>query len=44
VPADIIITVTRFESPGGCETEEEPVGSVFLDALINDGKWKTFFL
>lgn len=41
IPADIILAVTGLASPGGSETEEKPVGTIFVHAIINDHAWKT---
>lgn len=34
IPADIYVTVTGLTTPGGSETEEKPVGTMFVFALI----------
>lgn len=34
--ADIIVAVTGLTKPGGSETEEKPVGSMFVSILYND--------
>ncbi|TWR31531.1 nicotinamide-nucleotide amidohydrolase family protein [Mucilaginibacter pallidiroseus] len=36
INADIYVTVTGLTTPGGSETEEKPVGTMFVFALIND--------
>lgn len=41
IPADIIVAVTGLASPGGSETEEKPVGTMFVHAIIKDKAWKT---
>jgi len=35
IPADIYMTVTGLTTPGGSETPEKPVGTLFVFALIN---------
>ncbi|MBB5394738.1 CinA family protein [Mucilaginibacter sp. AK015] len=35
IPSDIQVTVTGLTSPGGSETPEKPVGTMFVFALIN---------
>lgn len=35
IPADIYVTVTGLTTPGGSETPEKPVGTIFVSALIN---------
>lgn len=37
IPADIYVTVTGLTTPGGSETPEKPVGTMFVFALINGG-------
>lgn len=34
IPADIYVTVTGLTTPGGSETPEKPVGTMFVFALI----------
>jgi len=41
IPADIILSVTGLASPGGSETEEKPVGTMFVHAIIKNKGWKT---
>ena len=41
IPADIIVAVTGLASPGGSETEEKPVGTMFVHAIVKDKAWKT---
>lgn len=36
IPADIHVTVTGLTTPGGSETAEKPVGTMFIFALINE--------
>jgi nicotinamide-nucleotide amidase len=43
IPADIIIAVTGLASAGGTETEEKPVGSMFVHGIIGDRSWKSSF-
>jgi nicotinamide-nucleotide amidase len=35
IPADIHVTVTGLTTPGGSETQEKPVGTMFVFALIH---------
>jgi nicotinamide-nucleotide amidase len=35
IPSDIQVTVTGLTTPGGSETAEKPVGTMFVVALIN---------
>ena len=35
IPADIYVTVTGLTTPGGSETPEKPVGTMFVFVLIN---------
>jgi nicotinamide-nucleotide amidase len=37
IPADVIVAVTGLTTPGGSETEQKPVGTMFFCILI-DGK------
>jgi len=41
IPADIIVAVTGLASPGGSETKEKPVGTVFLHGIINESHWQS---
>lgn len=41
IPADIILAVTGLASPGGSETEEKPVGTMYVHAIIKGKEWKT---
>ena len=36
IPADIYVTVTGLTAPGGSETSEKPVGTMFVFALIQN--------
>ncbi|GAB2793126.1 CinA family protein [Rhabdobacter roseus] len=36
IPADIIVAVTGLASPGGSETPEKPVGTMFVEGFIHD--------
>lgn len=36
IPADIYVTVTGLTTPGGSETPEKPVGTMFVFALIKN--------
>jgi nicotinamide-nucleotide amidase len=44
IPADIIIAVTGLASPGGSETEEKPVGTMFVHGIISGKAWKASLL
>jgi len=35
IPADIYVSVTGLTMPGGSETEEKPVGTMFVNILFN---------
>lgn len=35
IPADISVAVTGLTTPGGSETREKPVGTMFVSAVIN---------
>lgn len=35
--ADVIVAVTGLASPGGSETPEKPVGTMFIHMLLRDG-------
>ncbi|MBC7913284.1 MAG: nicotinamide-nucleotide amidohydrolase family protein [Pyrinomonadaceae bacterium] len=41
IPADIIVAVTGLASPGGSETEEKPIGTMFIHGIIKERAWKT---
>jgi nicotinamide-nucleotide amidase len=41
IDADIIVAVTGLASPGGSETEEKPVGTMFIHGIVNGQSWKT---
>ncbi|MBS7565276.1 nicotinamide-nucleotide amidohydrolase family protein [Mucilaginibacter sp. Bleaf8] len=36
IPADIIVAVTGLAAPGGSESDEKPVGTMFVNGLIKD--------
>jgi nicotinamide-nucleotide amidase len=38
IPSDIQVTVTGLTTPGGSETPEKPVGTMFVFALIGSGQ------
>lgn len=40
IPADVIVAVTGLAAPGGSETEEKPVGTVFIHGFFKDKPWK----
>lgn len=41
MPADVIVAVTGLASPGGSETPEKPVGTIFVNGYIKDKPWMT---
>lgn len=41
IPADVIVAVTGLASPGGSESEEKPVGTIFVNGYIKDKAWMT---
>lgn len=41
IPADIVVSVTGLASPGGSETEEKPVGTMFIHILFRERSLKT---
>jgi nicotinamide-nucleotide amidase len=40
IPADVIVAVTGLAAPGGSETEEKPVGTMFVHGFFKDQPWK----
>ncbi len=40
LPADIMVAVTGLASPGGSETEEKPVGTMFAHGYIKEKSWQ----
>lgn len=40
IPADVIVAVTGLAAPGGSETEEKPVGTMFVHGFFKDQSWK----
>ena len=44
IPADIIVAVTGLASPGGSESPEKPVGTMFIHGFIKEQQWKTKLL
>ncbi|GAB3173393.1 CinA family protein [Telluribacter humicola] len=44
IPADIIIAVTGLASPGGSETPEKPVGTMFVHGYIGDEPFRKRFV
>jgi nicotinamide-nucleotide amidase len=45
IPADLAVAVTGLASEGGSESEEKPVGTVFISILIRNQlfEYRTFF-
>lgn len=41
IPADILLAVTGLASPGGTESDEKPVGTMFVHAIIKEKEWNT---
>lgn len=41
MPADIIVAVTGLASPGGSESPDKPVGTIFVNGYIKDKPWMT---
>ncbi|WP_207427178.1 CinA family protein [Pedobacter sp. SYSU D00535] len=44
IPADVVVAVTGLASEGGSESEEKPVGTMFVHGIIKDEEWKAQFL
>jgi nicotinamide-nucleotide amidase len=40
IPADVIVAVTGLAAPGGSETEEKPVGTMFVHGFFKNKPWK----
>lgn len=40
IPADVLVAVTGLAAPGGSETEEKPVGTMFIHGFFKDQPWK----
>ena len=40
IPSDVIVAVTGLAAPGGSETEEKPVGTMFLHGFFKEKPWK----
>lgn len=43
IPADVIVAVTGLASEGASESEEKPVGTMFVHGYVKDRAWKTKF-
>lgn len=41
IPADIIVAVTGLASPGGSESDEKPVGTMFIHMVIGEKNLKS---
>jgi nicotinamide-nucleotide amidase len=39
IPSDVIVAVTGLAAPGGSETEEKPVGTMFVHGFFKDKPW-----
>lgn len=39
IPADVVVAVTGLASPGGSESEEKPVGTMFAHGYVNSRPW-----
>lgn len=44
IPADIVVAVTGLASPGGSETPEKPVGTMFVHGYIGDEPFRKRFV
>lgn len=42
MPADIHVAITGLTTPGGSETKDKPVGSIFLNAVIQGKQVEVF--
>jgi nicotinamide-nucleotide amidase len=40
IPSDVIVAVTGLAAPGGSETEDKPVGTMFIHGFFKDKPWK----
>ncbi len=40
IPADVIVAVTGLAAPGGSETEEKPVGTMFVHGFFKGKPWQ----
>jgi len=40
IPADVIVGVTGLAAPGGSETDDKPVGTMFVHGFFKDQPWK----
>jgi nicotinamide-nucleotide amidase len=40
IPSDVIVAVTGLAAPGGSETDEKPVGTMFVHGFFKDEPWK----
>ncbi len=40
IPADVIVAVTGLAAPGGSETEEKPVGTMFVHGFFKGKPWR----
>ena len=41
IPANILVAVTGLASPGGSESPEKPVGTIFLHMIIKEQQWQS---
>jgi len=39
IPSDVLVAVTGLAAPGGSETEEKPVGTMFVHGFFKDKSW-----
>jgi nicotinamide-nucleotide amidase len=39
IPSDVIVAVTGLAAPGGSETDEKPVGSMFVHGFLKEEPW-----
>jgi len=40
IPSDVIVAVTGLAAPGGSETDEKPVGTMFVHGFFKEEPWK----
>ena len=43
LPADIVVAVTGLASPGGSESADKPVGTMFVHGFVKENNWKRRF-
>jgi len=40
IPSDVIVAVTGLAAPGGSETDQKPIGTMFVHGFFNHEPWK----